>query len=88
MIKLDPLRDMLVLKRDKMEDWSSTLHTKDREQWRSNTAEVLEVGPEVTKVAPGDRVVYKVMTGIPFALEGGEYHLIPEDSVEASIDST
>ena len=89
MIKLTPTGARLLVRRDEVKERSAGgIIFADTKQHMRNTAEVLVVGPEVTLVSPGDRILHKEYTGVPIRYAGLDDLLIEEQDVMAILDDS
>lgn len=84
MIKLKPMGKKLLLLRDETEKVSKggIIYAEVRE-YLENKGEVLEVGPEVEGLSPGDRVIHETYTGTPIKFGGKSYLLLEESNIMA-----
>ncbi len=84
--KLQPLEDYLVAQGDAVsERTASGLYLPNNAQEKPATATVLAVGPSVTNVKVGDRIIYKSFTATEVKLEKTDYILVKEDDVLATV---
>lgn len=82
---LSPLDDRIVVLPDSAEERIGSMYVPDTAQQRPARGTVVEVGPGVTKVHPGQRVLYGHFTGTEAMHGRAEVLLLREDDVYAIV---
>jgi chaperonin GroES len=74
-------RILIKLKEEETTTASGIILTDDSKSKNENLFEVIEVGPEVTLVHPGDLVIVGARYGDSVNFHGTEYKIIIEDAI-------
>lgn len=83
---LKPLADHVVAVREKAATkTASGLYLPDTSQEQATSAIVKAVGPSVTAIKNGDRIVYKQYSTTQLKLDGDEYLILKEEDVLATL---
>jgi chaperonin GroES len=83
---LQPLGDYIVAQSEEAETkTASGLYLPDKAQEKPKTAKVLAAGPLAKQVKVGDRIVYKSYSTTEVKVDGGEYILVKEEDVLATV---
>ncbi|SRR6266436_186451 len=92
--RIRPMPNRAVIKRDGALTQSGRIIIPDKAKRRPTTGTVVEVGSEITKVKPGDRIVFGQWTGTEIGLSNKnnptevDYFLIAsEDEIVGFLDS-
>ena len=87
-MKLKPIYNRLVIKRDQMYKSESGLviveNTNDRNELKPEGT-VIEVGHDVHDVQKGDRVIFRKMSGTEVKVDGEDLLVMTEDDVVAVV---
>jgi chaperonin GroES len=87
-MNLKPIYNRLVIRRDASYQSASGLvvieHSKDRQALKPEGT-VLATGHDVQDVQPGDRVVFRTMSGTEVKVDGEDLLVMTEDDVVAVI---
>lgn len=82
-----PLSDYVLLSEGPTEQKTkSGLFIPDQAQQRTNISEVKAVGPEVTTLKAGDKVIYDRYAGMGFEYEGMGYRIARSSEVVAKLE--
>lgn len=85
-VHLQPLADYIVAQGDTAnERTASGLYLPNNAQEKPKTATVLVVGPAVTHVKKGDRIIYKSFSTTDVKVEKEDYILVKEEDVLATV---
>lgn len=87
MTTFTPLNDNVVILRDEIVTTTKgglLLATGSLE--KPQTGEILSIGPEVTEVKPGERVLYSNRAGAVFKIEGEEVFILKEENIIGILD--
>jgi chaperonin GroES len=83
---LHPLGDYIVAQNEEAATkTASGLYLPDKAQEKPKTAKVVAVGPKVTELKAGDRIVYKSYSTTEIKVEATEYILVKEEDVLATV---
>lgn len=81
-----PLGDRVVAVRQKSQSKTAAgLYIPDSAKEKSSVAIVDAVGPDVTTLKKGDKIVYKEYSTTELKLDGEEYLVVKEEDVLATI---
>jgi chaperonin GroES len=85
-VPIQPLADYVVAKHEEAAaKTASGLYLPDNAQEKPKTAKIEAVGPSVTQVKVGDKVLYKSYTTTEVKVGGTEYILIKEEDILATV---
>lgn len=86
-MRVNPIRNIVVIKRAEPEDKSPLLFTPDNYKAKPLRGEVLAVGPKVRDVKVCDQVQFPRNTGSDVIVDGAPLILMSEDDVLAVLES-
>lgn len=85
-VPLVPLADYVVIEQEKAQTrTASGLYLPENAAEKPKIAKVLAVGPRVTDIKVGDRVVYGGYTNTAVKIESTEFILVKQDDVYAVV---
>ena len=83
---IKPLADRVVATRVEAEGkTASGIYLPDSSREKSSIATVDAVGPKVTSIKKGDKIVYKEYSTTELKIDGKEYLIVKEDDVLATV---
>jgi chaperonin GroES len=83
---IQPLADYVVARGEEAAaKTASGLYLPDNAKEKPKTVLIVGVGPQVTQVKVGDRVIYKSFSSTEIKVDGVEYAIIKEEDVIAKV---
>lgn len=83
---LQPLGNRVVAQTEKAQSkTASGLYIPDNAQQKSKVATVTAIGPAVTHVQEGDKIIYKEFAATEIKMQGEEYLVINQEDVLATV---
>lgn len=87
-MKITPRASLVLIEIAAIENETASGLILSSEREVSGIGLVREVGPEVTQIRPGDRIVYEKFTGTEMEVEGVKYLLLREKEIKGILDES